>query len=102
MFDELHEFRRLGTAALAEERRHFPHVLNRLQAWLRGIGGLQSLGRQGAFSLDSVGDAMRMGLTAAANVIGEADSARGPRAIPGERLVGEGAELGGEALRTEP
>ncbi|CAN5848693.1 NAD(P)/FAD-dependent oxidoreductase [soil metagenome] len=47
----------------------FQDRMNRIVGWLRGIPGLETVGRQGTFTFDGMADSMRMGLEAANRIL---------------------------------
>ena len=49
----------------------FQDRMNRIGAWVRGIPGLETVGRQGAFTFDGMADSMHMGLAAADRILGK-------------------------------
>lgn len=54
----------------------FQDRMNRIGAWVHAIPGLDTLGRQGAFTFDGMADSMRMGLAAADRIIQRASASR--------------------------
>jgi Protoporphyrinogen oxidase len=54
----------------------FQQRMQRIAHWIDGIAGLETIGRQGAFTFDGMADSMRMGLAAADRVLSRRVSPR--------------------------
>jgi protoporphyrinogen oxidase len=59
----------------------FQDRMNRVGEWVNGICGLETVGRQGAFTFDGMADSMRMGLAAANRILDGGSSPSRPTTI---------------------